>query len=253
MHVKVQGKELIPNWLHMLSILALAVGFACALVVVADVTRHPQHMGIMNIVWPVNALFGTAFTLWMYFRYGRLATMEQAQAAKQHDRKMPSKEKTPFAIMVAKGASHCGSGCCLGDIVAEWLAFFIPAVALWLGWRSIFSEKIFAVWILDYLFAFAFGIAFQYFTIAPMRHLGPAKGIWQAVKADVLSLTAWQIGMYGFMAIAYFWFFQTLLHTHLAIDSPEFWFMMQIAMLCGFVTSYPVNWWLIKSGIKEKM
>ncbi len=29
--------------------------------------------------------------------------------------------------------------------------------------------------------------------------------------------------------------------------------MMQIAMLAGFVSSYPVNWWLIRSGIKEAM
>jgi hypothetical protein len=29
--------------------------------------------------------------------------------------------------------------------------------------------------------------------------------------------------------------------------------MMQIAMLFGFVTSYPVNWWLLKAGLKEKM
>jgi hypothetical protein len=29
--------------------------------------------------------------------------------------------------------------------------------------------------------------------------------------------------------------------------------MMQIAMLCGFLTSYPVNWWPLRSGIKEMM
>ena len=29
--------------------------------------------------------------------------------------------------------------------------------------------------------------------------------------------------------------------------------MMQIAMICGFVTAYPVNWWLIRVGIKEAM
>ena len=29
--------------------------------------------------------------------------------------------------------------------------------------------------------------------------------------------------------------------------------MMQIAMLAGFLTSYPVNWWLVSTGIKEKM
>jgi Domain of unknown function (DUF4396) len=29
--------------------------------------------------------------------------------------------------------------------------------------------------------------------------------------------------------------------------------MMKIAMFFGFLTSYPVNWWLIHSGLKEKM
>lgn len=29
--------------------------------------------------------------------------------------------------------------------------------------------------------------------------------------------------------------------------------MMQIAMSFGFLTSYPVNWWLLRSGLKEKM
>lgn len=111
----------------------------------------------------------------------------------------------------------------------------------------------FAVWILDYIFAYAFGIVFQYFTIAPMRGLGVWQGIWQAIKADTLSLTAWQIGMYGFMAFAALFLFRQLIDTRLAVNSVEFWFMMQIAMLCGFATAYPVNWWLLRKGVKEKM
>jgi hypothetical protein len=31
--------------------------------------------------------------------------------------------------------------------------------------------------------------------------------------------------------------------------APVFWFMMQLAMIAGFVTSYPVNWWLIRKQI----
>ncbi len=155
--------------------------------------------------------------------------------------------------MVAKGALHCGGGCTLGDIVAEWLAFFLPGVAIWFGYQTLFSEKMFAVWVLDFLFAFGFGIAFQYFTIAPMRNLPPIEGLKAAVKADTLSLTAWEIGMYGFMALAQFYLFRHLLGTRLEVPTPEFWFVMQIAMLAGFVTSYPVNWWLIRAGIKEKM
>lgn len=173
--------------------------------------------------------------------------------AMERGEEMPNKARTSFPAMVAKGATHCGSGCTLGDICAEWLAFLVPAVAIWFGWQSIFPEKIYAVWVLDYLLAFLFGVAFQYFTIKPMRGLSPGQGLVQAVKADVLSLTAWQLGMYGFMALAHFWIFARVLDAKLEVNTAEFWFMMQIAMLCGFATSYPVNWWLISKGIKEKM
>jgi hypothetical protein len=33
----------------------------------------------------------------------------------------------------------------------------------------------------------------------------------------------------------------------------EFWFLMQLAMACGFCTSYPMNWRLPKLGIKTAM
>ena len=147
----------------------------------------------------------------------------------------------PFAASVALGASHCGSGCAIGDLLAESFLLLVPL--------TLFGREIYAAWVLDYVLAFLFGIAFQYFTIAPMRNLGPKEGLLAALKADTLSLTAWQVGMYGWMAIATFVIFGHPLEK----TGPVFWFMMQIAMLCGFVTSYPVNWWLLRSGIKERM
>ncbi|PZA10368.1 DUF4396 domain-containing protein [Rhodopseudomonas palustris] len=233
---------MIPHWLHLVAIGSLLLGALCASVIVVDEIRHPQRMWIMNAVWPLTALFGTVIWTWGYFRYGRLSA---ADAGEQPDK--------PFGIMVAEGASHCGSGCTLGDICAEWLAFAVPTIAVWLGWQSLFAEKIFAVWILDYIFAYVFGIVFQYYTIAPMRQLGVGAGLWAAVKADTLSLTAWQVGMYGLMALAQFWIFRRLFGVELEVASPEFWFVMQIAMLAGFATSYPVNWWLLRRGIKERM
>ncbi|HEX5327031.1 MAG TPA: DUF4396 domain-containing protein [Acetobacteraceae bacterium] len=104
---------MIPGWLHGLSIAALALGGVSALVIVADLRRHRQHMWIMNLVWPITALFGGA----------------------------------------------------------------------WIG---------------------------------------------------LVILGRW-------------------LRAPLAADMVEFWFMMQIAMLCGFATSYSVNWWLLRSGVKEPM
>ena len=98
-----------------------------------------------------------------------------------------------------------------------------------------------------------FGIVFQYYTIAPMRKLGFAEGVWAAAKADTLSLTAWQVGMYGFMAIAYLGSSARGLGSSSKVDTVEFWFAMQIAMIFGFITSYPVNWWLLRIGLKEPM
>lgn len=107
---------------------------------------------------PVTALFGTVWIVWQYFTYGRLAEDERAKAAMDRGEQMPSKKLTPFPVMVANGALHCGSGCTLGDIVAEWLVFAVPAIAVWFGWHSLFRDKTFAAWIVDYLFAYAFGI-----------------------------------------------------------------------------------------------
>jgi hypothetical protein len=244
---------MIPTWLHVLSIAALVVGFVSALVIVADEWRDPQHMWIMNAVWPITALFGGFVSLRGYFAYGKHDTKRQMAEAHEKDQPMPGKQHTPFPVMVGKGTAHCGSGCTLGDIAAEWLAFAFPAIAIAFGWKGLFAEKMFAVWIPDYILAFIFGIVFQYFSIKPMRNLTPLEGIVEAVKADALSLTAWQIGMYGFMALAHFWFFGTLLGARLEVDSVEFWFMMQIGMFAGFATSYPVNWWLIRRGVKEEM
>ena len=194
-------------------------------------------MAVMRAVWPVCALFAGPLLLWFYRRHGHTGP----------------DSSTAFPISVAKGTLHCGAGCTLGDIIADPLVLLLPAVLVPLGYPGLFSERIFAVWVLDYLLAFGIGIAFQYFAIAPMRGLVVAEGLLAAVKADAASLTAWQVGMYGVMAIAHFWLFRDLLDVHVDATMPLFWFTMQIAMLAGFATAYPVNWWLIWSGIKEAM
>ncbi len=173
-----------PAWLHVLALACLGLGGICALVIMVDEYRYPQHMGVMNVVWPTTALFGSVLTLWGYFRYGRPATSREDA---RRDRSAPG--------------------------TAE----------------------------------------FQYFAIVPMRNLSPGEGIVAALKADTLSLISWQVGMYGFMAFAQFYLLGHLLGRRAEVNTPEFWFMMQLAMVVGFVTAYPVNWWLVASGIKEKM
>ncbi|MCK5934339.1 MAG: DUF4396 domain-containing protein [Fulvimarina manganoxydans] len=47
--------------------------------------------------------------------------------------------------------------------------------------------------------------------------------------------------------------FGAVLGVKLKVSMVEFWALMQIAMVYGFLTSYPVNLWLIRKGIKEAM
>jgi hypothetical protein len=230
-----------PPWLVLLATTSLCVAGSCAVIITIDLLAgNRQQMWIMNLVWPVTALYFGPLALWAYFRLGRLSTKHALMQAQEKGDQKPGMKK-PFWAKCALGATHCGAGCTLGDIVAEWLLFAFPLV--------LFGKKIFGTWVVDYLFAFLLGIAFQYFTIKPMRHLSVKDGLKSAFKADALSLSAWQIGMYGWMAIVTF-----LIFGHeITKTSPVFWFMMQIAMWLGFLTSYPVNWWLLQKGIKEAM
>jgi hypothetical protein len=236
-----------PDWLHRLSIGSIDVSLACALFIALDEFRRPQRMWIMNVVWPSTALFGSVLWLAGYLRWGRAALKRRSDGGHRHE------AETPMPIAVAKGASHCGAGCALGDLAAEWLAFVCPGLATALGWGSLFQQKMYAVWVLDFIVAFGLGVAFQYFTIKPMRQLSVGQGLWQAVKADTASISSWQIGMYGFMAVAQLVWFRGLYGRMAEVDTPEFWFAMQLAMLCGFATAYPVNWVLVSMGVKEKM
>lgn len=232
---------MMPAWLHILAIVSLSVAAVCAAWTVIDLLAgNKQHMWIMNIVWPITCLYAGPLGLWAYYRAGRLSSHRAMREAKERGEEAPG-ERKPFWQMVAVGASHCGSGCTLADIVGEWALFVFPV--------TLFGMKIFGTWAVDYVLALLFGIFFQYFSIVPMRNLSPGKGLIAAAKADFLSLTAWQLGMYGWMAIVTFGIFGH----EIAKTDPVFWFMMQIAMLAGFLTCYPVNWWLLRAGIKEKM
>lgn len=230
-----------PRALVILAWTSLAVAIASALIVVIDIARgNRQHMWIMNVVWPLTMLYSGLLGLLAYFTAGRQTTHENMQRLRHAGQKMPA-EQRPRWQSVALGATHCGAGCTLADIAVESLVLLVPV--------TLFGHVIFGSWALDYVAAFVLGIAFQYFTIKPMRQLSPMQGLRAAVRADAASLTAWQVGMYAWMAIATFAIFRH----EIPKTSPVFWFMMQIAMLAGFCTSYPVNAWLIRSGIKERM
>jgi hypothetical protein len=113
--------------------------------------------------------------------------------------------------------SLCGAGRTLGDIIAEFAVFGLGATVAGLTLGAEYAG--------DYVAATALGIVFQYFAIAPIRGLGLRKGLTEAAKADVASLTAFEVGLFGWMALMTFVLFPALHHLH--PDSPVYWFLMQ--------------------------
>ena len=228
--------------------ISLGAAFLCALFIAIDEMRHPQTMWIMNLVWPITALYFSVFALWGYLRIGRGMTknvahamsMEQMQRhGNTHEEEPPG---DPTWRQIAVSDSHCGAGCVIGDLIAEFSLFA-------LGW-TLFGYSLYAEYAGDLLLAWLFGIAFQYFAIAPMRNLSLGEGLIAAVKSDTLSIVTFEIGLFGWMALTFFVFFP---HPHLKPTDAGYWFMMQIGMILGFFTSYPMNRWLIEAGWKEAM
>jgi hypothetical protein len=160
----------------------------------------------------------------------------------QMDGGAEAKHAPPTLSQVAVGTSHCGAGCMLADVGAE---FAIAAAGL-----TLFGSVLWAEYTIDFAAAWALGIVFQYFAIKPMRDLSPGQAIVAAIKADTLSILAFQVGMYAWMALVFFKLFP---RPHLTPFHPGYWLMMQVAMICGYATSLPMNWWLIRAGLKEKM
>lgn len=230
-----------PNadWLRILSWSYLSVSFVCAAIIIGDEIRRPQKMMIMNFVWPITALYLGPAALWGYLKSG--LKMAQHHHAPLH-REIKAEPDALTREQVALATTHCGAGCALGDILAEWWVF---AVTLTFAGGA-FPTRL----TMDLALGWAFGIVFQYFTIAPMRRLSFGEGLFQAIRADTLAIIAFEIGLFAWMTFAHYVLFP---QPHLRATEATFWFMMQTGMIIGFFTSYPVNSFLLKAGWKEKM
>lgn len=234
--------------LTLISWASLAVAFICAIVIAIDEIRHPQKMWIMNAVWPITALYFSVFGLWGYFRIGRGMAKDAMRGMSMDRMKSPMRRDedrarhNPTWRQIAVSDSHCGAGCVIGDIISEFSLFA-------LGW-TLFGQSLYAEYAGDLLLAWLFGIAFQYFAIKPMGNLSGKQALIAAVKSDTLSILTFEIGLFGWMALTFLVLFR---------DSPlhptqaAYWLMMQIGMILGFFTSYPMNRWLIKAHWKEAM
>jgi hypothetical protein len=222
----------VPQWLVLLSSFAVVLGLVTAAAIALNLVAHPQPMRIMNVVWPVTGLYLPLAGWWLYRAIGRPMPTDTAHRGRER----------PFWQSVLLSATHCGGGCVVGDVIGAPLVFAT-------GW-TILGHRLFADYVVEFALAYICGIAFQYLPIRTMRQVSRGEALLDAVKADTLSLLAFEIGMFLWMAIVAFLLFAPRPPEP---ESAVFWFMMQLGMALGLVTTYPANWLLVRSGIKSGM
>lgn len=244
-----------PAWLTVIAWVYLSVCFCCAGIICYDivVNHRRQPMGVMNFVYPITALYFGPLAFALYWRWGRTAartataSMLMGTVPASRAAVTPAGDgmqmHRPWWVTMAIEVSHCGSGCTLGDVISEFAIFWL---ALTIAGTTLLAE-----YVGDYILALAFGIFFQYFAIAPMRGLGLKGGLIAATKADFISLTAFEIGLFGWMTITAFVLFPA--PHHLMPSSAAYWLLMQVGMIVGYFTSWPANVWLVRHGIKVTM
>lgn len=221
--------------LHLIAWISILSALVVAVLLYLKSRQHPEPMKVMHLVWVLTALWGSFVALFFYRKWH---SPKPAMAGMAMD--MPMARPNIWRS-VALSTLHCGAGCALADLVGEGVTYFFPL--------AIAGSLIAGSWTLDFVLALLFGIFFQYAAMRQMQPSVPWKQlVVKAAKADVLSLTAWQVGMYGWMAICYFVLFA---QGALPKDSAVFWLMMQVAMLAGFCTAFPMNYLLIRLGVKK--
>jgi hypothetical protein len=214
---------------------SVILGLGTAAAIAVDLTRHPQPMKIMNAVWPITGLYLPVAGWWLYADMAVRKSMDMPV-----DMSLSRHSNKPFWKSVFVSTTHCAAGCVIGDIIGAPIVF-------WTGW-TLFGSRLYAEFFVLFVLAYIFGIAFQYLPIRAMRGIPRKEALIEAIKADTLALTAFEIGLFAWMAFVYFHF-----APRPEMTSPVYWFMMQIGMVIGFIASYPPNWYLVKWGIKPGM
>ena len=131
---------------------------------------------------------------------------------------------------------HCAAGDGLGIVAGAAIGSFLefgPAAEI----------------ALEYLLGFGFGWAFfQAYAMRDMAGGSYRKSLEMTFIPEFFSMNVLMAGM---LLVARSW--MPAVEGSSSPVAPAFWFIMSIALLAGFVCTYPMNWWLVTRHIKHGM
>lgn len=213
MDMMTMGSNL-PGWVTPLAwaFLVLAVLSSVAIVVDIHVRGHRQPSRAMELVWPVTALYLGPFALWAYARHGRRNSGTSGHGA--------------APATVAFGLPG-GAASVLAHIVG------VPLVAV-TGW-TIAGLDMWAMIAVIAVVALALLFAFEYSSrAAASAALGAPVTVGTAAVVALVTILAFDVGMVGWMVVLHLGSLMP------PADDVGFVFLMQVGVVIGLATAYPV-------------
>ena len=101
------------QWLIIVSWVAVILGLLTALAIAFDVTAHPQHMKIMNVVWPITGLYLPVVGWLLYADMARRKPMSMSTDTHA------THGGRPFWKSVFVSTTHRAAGCVIGAAFAS--------------------------------------------------------------------------------------------------------------------------------------
>lgn len=217
--------------LDRLAMLFILLGLCTSLMILKDLVRHPQPVRIMNLVWPITGLYMPFLgwlAWWFFARKNRAVSPLLSRKSAQ----------PPGLKQLFSSTCLCAAGCMLGDIIT------IPIISLTDAMP--FHSPLLPHAVISLALSLLFGILLQFFALRQIEGASIFRAFWRAIKSDIISLIVYQAGMFLSMSLA----FRFILHNQIEPLVLHFWFMMQLALLTGFVFAWPANKFLLQRGIK---
>src|ERR1035437_2972242 len=191
----------------------------------AEQKENSLAMKTMRWGWVLATLYTGPFGFIVYWFQHRAPARET-----------PEPSEPPLWEQSVESTIHCVAGDATGILLAA-------VVTSWL--RLPMSLEV----MVEYAVGFAVGLfVFQALCMKPSFD----GSYWRAVKgtllAETLSMNAVMAGMIPVMVIL-----TSRDMSAMEPSSVRFWGMMSLAFMVSTVTTYPVNWWLVKRGLKHGM
>ncbi len=215
-----------------------AVGAIAAVWVLYDTFTANRHVTpALKAAWPVIVLFFSVIGLALYIGSCRPPHVRSIQTRSGDEARRVHHAFTADTWKKVVGSDiHCVGGDGLGIMSA----MVVTRLAGFSFWPEFWTE---------YAVGFAFG--WFLFQVPAMRHMGHSwrTAIWKGGRAEFFSMSTVMLGMGLVMRFVT----PSLVGHPPSPSTAAFWGLGALGLMVGFISTYPMNWWLVKIGWKHGM